>query len=230
MNGQDIAIFTGTANPELAADVARYLGQSLGNARVGRFADGKVDVQILEDVRDRDVYIIQPDGPPAVWMAEIHCLIVAAKRSAWRVTVILPYLSSGRGDRRDEPGKLVQAELDARLYAATRVDRVVLFDLHADQLVGMFEAAGIEHVDALYFRPVILDRLEHENLADTIITPPDFGRLKVVRSFLKRLLLMGKPIDLGVIDKDGTSSRGIDSLTVFGNFQDRHVQMFDDIL
>lgn len=230
MNPQDIAIFTGTANPQLALDIAHHLGLQLGHATVGRFDDGKVRVQIHEDVRDRDVYVVQPDGPQSVWFEETKHLIVSAKRSAGRVTVVVPYFSSGRGDRRDEPGKPIPAALAAREYMATKADRVVLFDLHSDQIVGMFEAAGAEHVDALYFRPVILDRLSREDLSNVIVSPPDVGRLKVVRSLWKRLRAMGHPVALGVIDKSGTSSTGIEEMTVLGDFAGKNVILFDDIL
>lgn len=233
MNQEDIAVFTGTANPMLAFNIAQHLGLQLGNALVGRFDDGKVRVQIHEDVRGRDVYIIQPDGPPAGWFAESKELIVAAKRSAARVTVVIPYFSSGRGDRRDEPGKSIPAAKDAREYVATNVDRIVLFDLHADQIVGMFEAAGAEHVDALYFRPIILDRLAQipaEELANSIVSPPDVGRLKVVRSLWKRLRAMGNPVALGVVDKDGSSATGIEEMTILGAFEGRHAHLLDDIL
>lgn len=230
MQTPSIAIFTGNANPLLAVKITRHLGLELGNARVARFADGKPDIRILEDVRGRDVYIIQPDGPPAMWFMELEHLIASAKRSAARVTAIIPYFGSGRGDRRDESGKTIPAAVDARKYAAMGVDRVVLFDLHAEQIVGMFEAAGIEHIDSLYYRPVILDHLSRLDLSNTIVSPPDVGRIAVVRSLWKKLRVMGHPVELGLIDKDGTSSTGIEGMTVLGNFEGRHAILFDDIL
>lgn len=232
VNPHDIALFTGNAHPQLAHDIARILGLELGHAHVGRFNDGKPNIQMHEDVRDRDVYIIQPDGPPTDWFAELKELIKAARRSARRVTVIVSYFSSGRADRRDEPGKVITAAKDAREYAATNVDRVVLFDLHAGQIVGMIEAAGAEHVDELYYRPVMLDRLSmipSNELANSIVSPPDVGRLKVVRSIWKRLRQMGHHVALGVVDKDGSSSTGIQDMTILGDFEGKHVHLFDDI-
>lgn len=230
MNPLDIAIFTGTAHPELAHQVAGHLGLTLGDARVGRFSDGMVNVKINQDVRGVDVYIVQPDGPPADWDRENEQLIGAAKRSAERVTLISPYCSSARGDCRDEPGKGVPAVIAARGLAETHVDRVVFFDLHAPQVASIFEAAGIDHTNDLFIRPVVLDKVSRLDLSNAIVTPPDFGRLKVVRSLWKRLRQMGYPIGLGAIDKYGTSSVGIEEFTVFGDFEGKHAHMFDDIL
>ncbi len=229
MNPQDIAIFTGNANSQLAVKTARHLGLELGHARVARFADGKPDIRILEDVRGRDVYIIQPDGPPPMWYMELEQLIASAKRSASRVTVIIPYFSSGRGDRRDESGKAIPAAVDAKKYAALGVDRIVLFELHAEQIVGMFEAAGVEHIDSLYFRPIVLDHLSRHDLSNAIFSPPDVGRMAVVRSLWRKARAMGFPVELGLIDKDGTSSSGIQGMTVLGDFEGRHAHLFDDI-
>lgn len=232
MNAEDIAIFTGNANPQLAVKIARHLGLELGHARVARFADGKPDIRILEDVRGRDVYLVQTDGPPAMWYMELEHLIASAKRSAGRVTVIIPYFSSGRGDRRDESGKAIPAAVDAKKYAALGVDRIVLFELHAEQIVGMFESAGVNHIDSLYFRPVILHHLSQSqyDLTNAIFSPPDVGRMSVVRSLWRKTRTMGCPVELGLIDKDGTSSSGIQSMTVLGNFEGRHAHLFDDIL
>lgn len=225
-----VVILTGTTGAELAHKTAGNLGLQLGDAFVGRFSDGKVNVKIREDVRGKDIYVVQQDGPVPDDEIEIAEVIGASKRSAERVTLINPYCSSARGDRRDEPGKSIPAVVAARRLAITHVDRVAFFDLHVHQVASMYEAAGIDHVDDLIFRPVIFDELTKLDLTNAIVTPPDFGRLKVVRSYWKRLRNMGYTVGLGAIDKDGTASAGIEQFTVFGDFSGRIVHMFDDIL
>ena len=150
-----MAVFSGNAHPQLAQDIARYLRIPLSKAHVGRFSDGEINVEILENIRGRETFIVQPTSPPSAEnLMELLVMVDAAKRaSAATVTAVIPYFGFGRQDRRPRSSRVpITAKLVAKLIATAGVDRVLTVDLHADQIQGFFDIA----VDNFYASPILL--------------------------------------------------------------------------
>src|SRR5919108_5598078 len=188
-----LLLLAGTANRPLAEEMAQHLGQPLCAVTLRRFADGELFVKIDENVRGRDVFIIQPTNPPAENYLELLLLIDAAKRaSAARVTAVLPYFGYARQDRKDQPRVAISAKLLANMVSVAGADRVLGMDFHQHQLQGFFDLP----VDHLYAAPVLVSHYRQKRLRDPVVVAPDVGSAKMARGFAKRL-----NASLAIIDK-----------------------------
>src|SRR6266704_2556227 len=181
----DLKLFSGNANRPLAEEIAQYLSVPLSDAEVSRFLDGEVFVQVNENVRGTDVFVVQPTSPPVNdTLMELLVMIDALKRaSARRITAVLPYYGYARQDRKVQPRVPITAKLVADLLTAAGVDRVLALDLHAGQIQGFFRVP----VDHLFAAPVIIDYLGKKELRDPVIVSPDAGGVERARAIAKRL-------------------------------------------
>ena len=181
--GTPMMVLTGTANPALAERIAEELDQPLCEVTIKRFADGEIFVRIDENVRGRDVFVIQSTNPPAENILELLLLIDAAKRaSAARVTAVVPYYGYARQDRKDQPRVSIAGKLMANLIVAAGADRLITIDFHQHQLQGFFDIP----VDHLYAAPVLTKYFRDKNLDDLVVVAPDVGGIKVARAYAKR--------------------------------------------
>ena len=188
--------------------MAAHLGQPLCQVTLRRFADGEIFVKIDENVRGRDVYIIQPTNPPAENMIELLLLMDAARRaSAARVTSVIPYFGYARQDRKDQPRVAISAKLMANMVSMAGADRVLAIDFHQHQLQGFFDLP----VDHLYAAPVFVSHYRQKQLHDLVVVAPDVGSAKMARGFAKRL-----NASLAIIDKRRPSANVAEVLNVVG--------------
>jgi ribose-phosphate pyrophosphokinase len=208
LSRSQMLLLSGSANRPLAEEVAAHLGQPLCQVTLRRFADGELFVKIDENVRGRDVYIIQPTNPPAENMIELLLLMDAAKRaSAARVTSVIPYFGYARQDRKDQPRVAISAKLMANMVSMAGADRVLAMDFHQHQLQGFFDLP----VDHLYAAPVFVNHYRQKSLRDLVIVAPDVGSAKMARGFAKRL-----NATLAIIDKRRPSANIAEVLNVVG--------------
>jgi ribose-phosphate pyrophosphokinase len=220
---KNLRIFTGNANVKLAEDVCAYMGIPLGDAEVSHFPDGETKVRIREDVRGRDVFIIQPTSPPVNdHLIELLVLIDACKRaSAQRVTAVIPYFGYARQDRKDQGRVPITAKLMANLITHAGADRVMCIDLHAEQIQGFFDLP----VDHLYATPVQIKLMRDLNLPDLTILSPDLGRTKMTEKFARRL-----NATLAVIDKRRVGDSEVVKGHVVGELKGRNALIVDDMI
>ncbi|MEP7324868.1 MAG: ribose-phosphate diphosphokinase, partial [Gemmatimonadota bacterium] len=186
-------LLSGSANRALAEELAAHVGQPLCRVTIRRFADGEIFVKIDENVRGRDVYIVQSTNPPAENLMELLLLMDAAKRaSAARVTAVIPYFGYARQDRKDQPRVAISAKLIANMVSVAGADRVLGLDFHQHQMQGFFDLP----VDHLYAAPVFVNHFRQIALHDPVVVAPDVGSAKMARGFAKRL-----NASLAIIDK-----------------------------
>lgn len=219
-----LMVFSGNANPKLAADVVKRLDISLGAATVGRFADGEVNVELLENVRGKDVFVLQSTCVPTNDnLMELVILVDALKRaSAGRITAAIPYFGYARQDRRPRSARVaITAKVVANMLQAVGVQRVLTMDLHADQIQGFFDIA----VDNVYAAPVLLDDLDKHNYDDLMVVSPDVGGVVRARAFAKRL-----ECDLAIIDKRRPKANVSEVMNIIGEVKDRTCVIMDDIV
>jgi len=217
-------IFTGNANPRLAEAVCRHLNLSLGRAVVGRFSDGEVMVELLENVRGRDVFVLQSTcAPTNDNLMEVLVMVDALKRaSAARVTAAIPYFGYARQDRRPRSARVpISAKVVADMLSTVGVDRVMVMDLHADQIQGFFNIP----VDNIYATPVLLGDLWKKNYEDLLIVSPDVGGVVRARAIAKRL-----DSDLAIIDKRRPKANVAEVMNIIGDVRDRACVIMDDIV
>jgi ribose-phosphate pyrophosphokinase len=215
-------LLSGTANRALAEEVAQHLGQPLCQLTIKRFADGEIFVKIDENVRGRDVYIIQPTNPPAENLIELMLLMDAAKRaSAARVTPVIPYFGYARQDRKDQPRVAISAKLMANMVSAAGADRVLGMDFHQHQMQGFFDLP----VDHLYAAPVFVNHFRQKQLKDPVVVAPDVGSAKMARGFAKRL-----NATLAIIDKRRPSANIAEVVNVVGEVAGRDCVIPDDMI
>src|ERR1043166_6317883 len=177
-------LISGTANPDLASEIAQTLRVEMCKVTVTRFADGEIFVRIDETVRGADVFIVQPTNPPADNIMELLLLIDAARRaSAKRITCVMPYYGYSRQDRKDQPRVAIGAKLMANMITAAGAHRVLGLDFHQHQLQGFFDVP----VDHLYAAPVFVSHFRKKNLHELVVVAPDVGSAKMARGFAKRL-------------------------------------------
>lgn len=217
-------IFTGTANTQLAQDVVKHLDMSLGKATVGRFSDGEVMVEILENVRGRDVFVLQPTcAPTNDNLMEIMTMVDALRRSsAGRITAAIPYFGYARQDRRPRSARVaISAKVVANMLQSVGVDRVLTMDLHADQIQGFFDIP----VDNVYASPVLMDDINDRNLDDLVVVSPDIGGVVRARAVAKQL-----EIDLAIIDKRRPRANVSEVMHIIGEVQGRNCIIMDDMV
>ncbi len=219
-----LMVFTGNANPKLAADVVKRLNISLGSANVSRFSDGEVNVEILEHVRGHDVFILQPTcAPTNDNLMELIVMVDAMKRaSAARITAAIPYFGYARQDRRPRSARVaITAKVIANMLQAVGVDRVLMVDLHADQIQGFFDIP----VDNIYAAPVLLNDVWKRNYEDLLVVSPDVGGVVRARAFAKQL-----ETDLAIIDKRRPKANVSEVMNIIGDVSGRTCVIMDDIV
>ena len=219
-----LMVFTGNANPKLASDVVRRLGMALGSATVGRFSDGEVNVELLENVRGKDVFVLQPTCVPTNDnLMEMVILVDALKRaSAGRITAAIPYFGYARQDRRPRSARVpITAKVVANMLQAVGVQRLLTMDLHADQIQGFFDIA----VDNVYAAPVLLADLDKQKYSDLMVVSPDVGGVVRARAFAKRM-----ECDLAIIDKRRPKANVSEVMNIIGEVKDRTCVIMDDIV
>lgn len=220
-----MAVFTGNAHPELAHDIARCLHVPLARASVGRFSDGEISVEILENIRGRETFIVQPTCPPAAEnLLELLVMVDAARRaSAARITAVIPYFGYARQDRRPRASRVpITAKLVAKLIGAAGVDRVLTVDLHADQIQGFFDIA----VDNVYASPLLLGDVWKQKYKDMVVVSPDVGGVVRARALAKRL----DDADLVIIDKRRARANQSEVMNIIGQVTDKNCVMIDDMV
>ncbi len=219
----ELKIFSGNSNPILAMKIAEVMGIPLGKIRVGRFADGEVDVHILENVRGSDCYVVQSTCPPVNEnLMELLVMIDAFKRaSAGRIIAVIPYFGYARADRKAEPRVPISAKLVANLLTVAGADRVITIDLHAPQIQGFFDIP----VDNLYARPVFLEYIKDMNISNTVVVSPDIGSVDRSRSFAKRL-----DLNLVIVDKRRPKANMAEVYNIIGDVKDKNCLIFDDMI
>jgi ribose-phosphate pyrophosphokinase len=216
-----LMLLSGTANRGLATRIAEELNRPLCDVTIKRFADGEIFVRINENVRGRDVFLIQPTNPPAANIVELLILIDAAKRaSAARVTAVVPYYGYGRQDRKDQPRVSVAAKLMANLITAAGADRLLSIDFHAHQIQGFFDIP----VDHLYSAPVFMERYR-ELADDVVVVASDVGAAKMTRGYARRL-----GADMAVIDKRRTGPNVAEVVNVVGDVEGKRCLITDDMI
>jgi ribose-phosphate pyrophosphokinase len=220
-----MAIFSGNAHPELAQDIARVLHVPLARAHVGRFSDGEINVEILENIRGRETFIVQPTSPPASEnLMELLVMVDAARRaSASRITTVIPYFGFARQDRRPRASRVpITAKLVAKMIAAAGVDRVLTVDLHADQIQGFFDIA----VDNVYASPLLLGDVWKQKYDDMVVVSPDVGGVVRARALAKRL----DDADLVIIDKRRARANQSEVMNIIGEVENKNCVMIDDMV
>ncbi|HEX7382219.1 MAG TPA: ribose-phosphate diphosphokinase [Nevskiaceae bacterium] len=218
-------LFSGNANPALARDIAHHLHSPLGKANVGRFSDGEVQVEILENVRGRDVFIVQPTCTPVNdSVMELLMLIDALRRaSAARITAVMPYFGYARQDRRTRSARVpISAKVVAQAITGTGADRVLTVDLHADQIQGFFDCP----VDNVYASPVLLGDIWRQRYESQMIVSPDVGGVVRARALAKQL----DGADLAIIDKRRPRPNEAKVMNIIGDVRGRSCIMVDDIV
>ncbi|MGD0993341.1 MAG: ribose-phosphate pyrophosphokinase [Gemmatimonadales bacterium] len=217
-----LMLLAGTANRPLAEEIAAFLKQPLCQTTIRRFADGELFVKIDENVRGRDVYIIQPTNPPAENLIELLLLMDAARRaSAARITAVIPYFGYARQDRKDQPRVAISAKLVANLVSSAGADRVLAMDFHSHQLQGFFDIP----VDHLYASPVLTAHYRQKRLHDPVVVAPDVGSAKMARGFAKRL-----NASLAIIDKRRPSANIAEVVNVVGEVEGKDCLIPDDLI
>jgi ribose-phosphate pyrophosphokinase len=217
-------LFTGNANPVLAHEIASHLGVDLGQASVGRFSDGEVTVEIRQNVRARDVFVMQPTcAPTNENLMELLIMVDALKRaSARRITAVIPYFGYARQDRRPRSTRVpISAKVVANLLETVGVERVLTMDLHADQIQGFFDIP----VDNIYASPVLLSDLKSKAYSNLVVISPDVGGVVRARALAKQL-----GCDLAIIDKRRPTANVSEVMHVIGEIEGRNCVIMDDMI
>jgi len=222
MNGE-LKVFSGTANPDLSIDIGRELGQALGECTIGRFSDGEIRVQINENVRGADVFILQPTFMPSDNLMELLILMDAARRaSAKRITAVIPYFGYARQERKDMPRVPISAKLVANLITVAGAHRILTMDLHTEAIQGFFDIP----VDHLYASPVLIKHFQQLGVQDFVVVSPDTGGVNRARAFAKRL----GDLPLAFIDKRRPGPNKIEVLNIIGEVADKNCLIVDDVM
>ncbi len=219
----ELKIFSGSAHPVLAKEIATYLGVGLSEAEVTKFPDGETFVKINENIRGRDIFMIQPTCPPTNEnIMELLIMTDAARRaSAERITAVIPFFGYARQDRKDEPRVPITAKLVANLLVAAGVNRVLTMDLHAGQIQGFFDIP----VDHLYAAPVLISQIKLKGLGDNlVVVSPDVGGMKMAYAYSKEL-----NCPLAIVAKNRVSATEVEALSVIGEVEGRDVLIVDDM-
>ncbi len=225
MDPVSTAVFSGNAHPKLAQDIARYLHVPLTRALVSRFSDGEINVEILENIRGKQAFIIQPTCPPTSEnLMELLVMVDAVKRaSAARITAVVPYYGFARQDRRPRSSRVpITAKLTAKLIETAGVDRVLTVDLHADQIQGFFDIP----VDNVYASPILLGDVWKQKFEDMVVVSPDVGGVVRARALAKRL----DDANLVIIDKRREKANQSEVMNIIGECEGMNCIMMDDMV
>jgi len=218
-------VFSGNANPQLSADIASYLDIALGKAAVGQFSDGESMVEIQENVRGRDVFVVQPTCEPTNDNLMELLVMVDALRwsSVRRVTAVIPYFGYARQDRRPRSARVpITARLAAKMIGTAGADRVLTMDLHADQIQGFFDIP----VDNVYASPILLGDVWRQKYPDLMVVSPDVGGVVRARALAKRL----DDADLAIIDKRRPKTNVAQIMNIIGDVEGRTCVLIDDLV
>jgi ribose-phosphate pyrophosphokinase len=220
---QKLKILTGNAHPDLARDICTYLKIDLSEAMVTRFSEGEIRVKINENVRGKDVFVVQPTcSPPNDNLMELLIMIDALRRaSSSRITAVIPYFGYARQDRKDQPRVPITAKLVANLLTVAGANRVLTIDLHAGQIQGFFDIP----VDHLFAVGVFIDYLAKLKLKDVVMVSPDVGSIKMARAYAKRL-----GADLAIIDKRRDSPDKTEAIHLLGEVAGKNAVIVDDLI
>lgn len=221
MNG--LSVFAGNSNPLLAERISEYLAKPLGRLKVNRFSDGETQVEIHENVRKQEIYVVQSTCSPVNDnLVELLLLIDAFKRSsASRVTAVIPYFGYARQDKKVSPRVPISAKLVADLLDTTGVDRVITMDLHAGQIQGFFNVP----VDNLYAAPIIIDDIKTRFGEDLVVVSPDAGGVERARAYAKRL-----NAGLAIVDKRRSAPNQAKAMAIIGDVEDKTAIVIDDMV
>jgi len=218
----ELKLITGNSNRPLAEKIAKYIGIELAACEVKRFSDGEIFVQINENIRGADVFIIQPTNAPADNIIELLMLIEASRRaSAARITAVIPYFGYARQDRKDRPRVAIAAKLMANLITTAGAQRIITLDLHASQIQGFFD---LPH-DHLYSTRVFKDMVSNIECDPLVIVSPDVGSIKMARAFAKHF-----KADLAIIDKRRPAPNFSEVVNIIGNVKDKNIIIRDDMV
>ncbi len=218
-------VFTGNAHPQLACEIADYLDMSLGKAVVGRFSDDEIMVEVEDNVRGRDVFVVQPTSRPTNdHLMELLVMIDALRwASANRITAVIPYFGYSRQDRRPRSARVpITARLAAKMIGTAGADRVLTMDLHADQIQGFFDIP----VDNIYSSPILLGDIWRQKYPDLIVVSPDVGGVVRARALAKRL----DDADLAIIDKRRPKANEAQVMNIIGDVEGRSCVLVDDLV
>jgi len=218
-----LMIFTGNAHPELAKDICNYLKVKIANALVAKFSEGEIRVKINENVRGKDVFVVQPTcTPPNDNLMELLIMIDALKRaSASRITAVMPFFGYARQDRKDQPRVPITAKLVANLLTVSGANRILTMDLHAGQIQGFFDIP----VDHLFAINVFIDYLSKLKSKDLVLVSPDVGSIKMARAYAKKLMA-----GLAVIDKRRDSPEKTEVMHILGEVEGKDAIIVDDLI
>ncbi|MFH2091993.1 MAG: ribose-phosphate pyrophosphokinase [Pseudomonadota bacterium] len=221
MNG--LSIFAGNSNPDLANKISEYLAKPLGRLKVNRFSDGETQVEILENVRRQEIYVIQSTCYPVNDnLVELLLLIDAFKRSsASKITAVIPYFGYSRQDKKVSPRVPISAKLVADLLVNSGVHRVITMDLHAGQIQGFFNVP----VDNLYSAPVIIEDIKSRHPENLVVVSPDAGGVERARAYAKRL-----NASLAIVDKRRSAPNQAKAMAIIGDVQDKIAIVIDDMV
>jgi ribose-phosphate pyrophosphokinase len=218
-----LVLFAGNSNPELAKDVCRHIGIKLGDAEIKRFSDGEIQIEVRENVRGKDVFILQSTCAPVNdHLVELLLMMDAFKRSsAQRITAVIPYYGYARQDKKVAPRVPITAKLVADLIETAGANRVITMDLHAGQIQGFFNVP----VDNLFAAPVLLRHIKNNFKNDTVIVSPDAGGVERARAFAKRLNVL-----LAIIDKRRDAPNKAEAMNVVGDVDGKTAVILDDMV
>ncbi|MBU1871256.1 MAG: ribose-phosphate pyrophosphokinase [Candidatus Omnitrophica bacterium] len=219
----ELIIFSGNANPKLAKGICKYLKVSLGNALVSKFSEGEIRIKINDNVRGKDVFIVQPTcSPPNENLMELLIMLDALRRaSAKRITAVIPYFGYARQDRKDQPRVPITAKLVANLITSAGADRVITMDLHAGQIQGFFDIP----LDHLFAVGVFIEYVLESGLNNIALVSPDVGGIKMARAYAKRL-----NAGLAIIDKRRVSPEKAEAIHILGEVEGKNAIIIDDLI
>ena len=223
-NDESLMIFSGNSNPQLAADVAKHLSLSVGKATVGTFSDGEISVEIQENVRGQDIFIIQPTCHPTNKnLMELMVIADALRRSSVdRITAVLPYFGYSRQDRRVRSARVpITAKVVANMITSMGIDRLLTIDLHADQIQGFFDIP----VENIYATPLLVADIYKQKYSNMIVISPDVGGVVRARALAKQL-----NSDLAIVDKRRTDQNVSEVIQIIGNVENMTCVIIDDIV
>jgi ribose-phosphate pyrophosphokinase len=218
-----LTVVSGNAHPELAKDICKYLGIKLSDALVSKFSEGEIQVKINENVRGKDVFVVQPTSPPPNDnLMELLIMMDALKRaSAQRITAVIPYFGYARQDRKDQPRVPITAKLVANLLTTAGANRILTIDLHAGQIQGFFDIP----VDHLFAVGIFIEYFKKLKLQDIVVVSPDVGSIKMARAYAKRL-----SAGLAIIDKRRDSPDKTEVMHLLGDVAGRNAIIVDDLI
>lgn len=225
MPDRQMMVFSGNANPQLTYEICQYLNMNLGKASVGVFSDGEINVEILENVRGRDVFIVQPTSTPTNDnLMELLVMVDALRRaSAARITTVIPYMGYSRQDRRTRSARVpITAKVVANMIHSVGTNRVLTIDLHADQIQGFFDLP----VDNVYASPILLGDIWRQKYPNLVVVSPDVGGVVRARAIAKRL----GDADLAIIDKRRPKPNVSRVMHIIGDVKDRTCVLVDDLV